>query len=73
MVEEHENGHVTIMLPWSPTPFAGSIKIVSRDRIELLDTKLGEFTEVLSHWGVGVHDLLSKGDTAAHPAKDHPQ
>jgi len=60
VIEDHTDGHVTIMLPWSPTPFAGSVKIVHRDRIEMLDTNLADFTRVLSHWGVGTHELLVK-------------
>jgi len=60
LVEDHGNGRATIMIPWSPTPFAGSIKIVERQQIELLDTNLGDFTMVLSHWGVGTRQLISK-------------
>ena len=59
-VEEHEGGYMTVLVPWSPTPFAGSVKIVSRENVELLDVKLMEFTEALSHWGVGVNTLLGK-------------
>jgi hypothetical protein len=40
----------------APASFAGSLKIMSRDRIELLDSNLGDTSRVLSHWGVG--DLL---------------
>jgi hypothetical protein len=60
VVEEHEGGYVTILVPWSPTPFAGSVKIVFQENVELLDVKLMEFTEALSHWGVGVHTLMGK-------------
>ena len=63
VIEDHGDGQLTLLLPWSPTAFAGSVKIVNQDRIELLDTNLGEFTKVLSHWGVGVRDLLGKGAT----------
>lgn len=69
VVEELSGGYMTILVPWSPTPFAGSVKIVPRDRIELLDTKLMEFTEALSHWGVGVNTLLSKVQNDVTPAK----
>jgi len=61
LVEDHGNGRATIMSPWSPTPFAGSIKIVDRDRVELLDTNLSDFTMVLSHWGVGTRKLIVGG------------
>lgn len=60
VIEEHGDGQLTVLLPWSPTAFAGSVKIVNQDRVELVDTNLGEFTRVLGHWGVGVRDLLGK-------------
>lgn len=61
LIEDHSDGQMTVLVPWSPAAFAGSVKIVNQDRIELVDTNLGEFTRVLSHWGVGVRDLLGKG------------
>jgi len=61
VIEDHGDGQLTVLVPWSPTAFAGFVKIVSQDRIELVDTNLGEFTKVLGHWGVGVRDLLGKG------------
>jgi uncharacterized membrane protein len=46
------------MLPWAPTPFAGSIKIVPKDRVEPLAINMGQLTEALGHWGIGAKDLL---------------
>jgi uncharacterized membrane protein len=63
VIEDHGDGQATVMIPWSPAAFAGSVKIVNQDRIELLDTNLGDFSRVLSHWGVGVRDMLGKGRT----------
>lgn len=62
LIEEHDDGQVTIMLPWAPTPLSGSVKIVRKEQIELLDATLGDVTRVLSHWGVGAKSLL--GPTA---------
>lgn len=60
VVEDHNDGNVTILLPWAPTPFAGTVKIVKREQVEALDVNLGEFTKIVSQWGVGVRDLLVK-------------
>ena len=60
LIEEDGKGQVTILVPWAPASFAGSLKILSRDRIELLDTNLGDTSRVLGHWGVGTFDLLEK-------------
>ncbi len=63
VIEDHGDGQVTVLVPWSPASFAGSLKIVDRDRVELLDIDLGEFTKVLSQWGVGVRELLDESET----------
>jgi uncharacterized membrane protein len=60
IVEKHDDGNMTILVPWSPTPFAGSIKIVTKDRVEPLSISMGKLTEVLSQWGVGSKDLIMR-------------
>ena len=59
IVEEHDDGNLTIMVPWSPTPFAGSIKIEPKDRVEPLSVSMAKLTEVLSQWGIGAKNLLA--------------
>ncbi|MGB3647716.1 MAG: DUF502 domain-containing protein [Desulfobulbales bacterium] len=60
IVEDHGDGNLTVMLPWAPTPFAGSVKIVPQDRVEPLTVGMGQLTETLSHWGIGAKDLLGE-------------
>jgi uncharacterized membrane protein len=60
LIENDGKGQVTVLVPWAPASFAGSLKIMSRDRIELLDSNLGDTSRVLSHWGVGTFELLDK-------------
>jgi uncharacterized membrane protein len=64
IIEDHGDGNLTIMLPWAPTPFAGVIKIVPKDRVEPLAVSLTKMTEALSHWGIGAQALVAgKPDT----------
>jgi len=63
VIEDHGDGQVTVLIPWAPASFAGSVKIMGGARIEMLDASLGDTSRVLSHWGVGVRDLLGKGET----------
>jgi len=63
VVEDHNDGNATVLVPLAPMPFTGSLKIVNRERIETLDVNLGDFTKVLSHWGVGVLDMSQKRST----------
>ena len=63
LVEEHINNKATILLPWAPATFTGSVIFTDRDKVTLLDTDLGEFTKVIGHWGVGAGDLLTRKKT----------
>jgi len=58
VIEDHGDGHSTVLLPWAPAAFAGSVKIVDRDRVKVLEANLGDVSRVLGHWGVDVRDLL---------------
>jgi len=60
LIEEDGEGQATVLVPWAPASFAGSLKIMSRERIELLDSNLADTSKVLSHWGVGTFELLDK-------------
>ena len=60
VIEDHGDGHLTVLVPWAPTAFSGSVKVVSRDRVEMLDANLGDVSKVLSLWGMGTRDLTGK-------------
>ena len=59
VIEDHGDGQLTVLVPWAPASFAGSVKIIGSDRIEMLDASLGNVSRALSHWGVGVCELLT--------------
>jgi uncharacterized membrane protein len=69
IIEDHGDGQLTVLVPWSPTAFAGSVKIVSDNMVELMDSNLGDVSRVLSYWGVGVRDLLGKGSSVVDTPK----
>ena len=60
LIEDLGNGFATVMLPRAPTPMTGSIKMVPMTQVEILDVSLGEFTAVISHWGIGSKELIVK-------------
>jgi len=60
VIEDYGEDHLTVLLPWAPAAFAGSVKIVDRKRVELLDANLGDVSKVMSHWGAGARALLGK-------------
>jgi uncharacterized membrane protein len=60
VIEDHGNGKLTVMLPWAPAAFAGSIKIVDASKVEIVDSNIGEYSKILSHWGIGLPQVLNK-------------
>ena len=60
VIEDHGDGHLTVLVPWAPTAFSGSVKVVDQDRVEMLDANLGDVSKVLSLWGMGTRDLMGK-------------
>ena len=66
VIEDRGDGPLTVLIPWSPTPFAGALKVVDRERVEMVDASLGDFSKVLSYWGVGLGDVLDKKTVNRH-------
>ena len=60
VIEKHKDGRATVLLPWSPASFAGSIKVVQQSDLEYLSCSLDEFSRSLSQIGVGVENCLTR-------------
>jgi len=58
LIEDHNDGWATVMVPRAPTPMSGQVKIVPITQVEILDARFGDVTRVISHWGVGAGELL---------------
>jgi uncharacterized membrane protein len=59
VMEEHEDGMATVLLPWSPASFAGSIKVVPRSSLQYLGCSVDEYSRSISFMGVGIAECLS--------------
>jgi len=60
VIEKHKDGRATVLLPWSPASFAGSIKVVQQSDLEFLSCSLDDFSRSLSQIGVGVEGCLTQ-------------
>ena len=58
IIEDRGRPRVVVMIPWAPTAFAGSVKLVKRERVHRLDVTLDEFSLSLTHLGTGMSELL---------------
>jgi uncharacterized membrane protein len=72
VVENRGEGLSVVMCPWSPTPFAGSVKVVQSDRLELLPVTLDEFSLALTHFGLGMSDVIQKKVESGRPEPGNP-
>jgi uncharacterized membrane protein len=59
IVEELEDGRFTVFVPSVPTPFAGAVYILSRERVHLLDVPFTQAVKSVSRWGSGSKDLVA--------------
>ena len=53
IVEEHADGKYTVFVPSVPTPAAGTVYILERSRVHLVDVPSRRRCQVISKWGAG--------------------
>jgi uncharacterized membrane protein len=59
IVEELDDGRFTVFVPSVPTPFAGAVYILGRERVHLVDIPFTEAIKSVSRWGSGSKDLVA--------------
>lgn len=62
VIGEHGKDKLVIMQPWTPTPFAGNIRVVLRSQVDMVPVTLDEYSLALTHFGMGLTEALQKGD-----------
>jgi uncharacterized membrane protein len=58
IIEDQGRPLIVMMVPWSPTVFAGVVKLVPRERVHELPLTLDEFSLSLSNYGLGLSKIL---------------
>ena len=59
IIEELENGSLTVFVPSVPTPLAGAVYILSRERVHPLDVPFAQAIKSVSRWGAGSKELVA--------------
>ena len=62
VIGEHGKDMLVVMQPWTPTPFAGSVRVVPRCQVDLVPVTLDEYSLALTHFGLGLSEALQKRD-----------
>jgi uncharacterized membrane protein len=63
VIEEFEDGRYTVFVPSIPTPFAGPVYVLDRQRVHPVDAPFTDAIRVISRWGSGAKNLVC-GDGA---------
>lgn len=58
LIESISDEEAAALFPMSPTPMAGFVKIISLDRVTLLDASMLEVFDILTVWGVGTQKCI---------------
>ena len=59
IIEELEDGRFTVFVPSVPTPFAGAVYVLSRERVHPLDIPFTQALQSVSRWGSGSKELVA--------------
>ena len=59
VIEELADGRCTVFVPSVPTPMAGAIYVLVRERVHLVDVKFTQAVKTISRWGAGMGELVA--------------
>ncbi len=59
IIEELDDGRFTVFVPSVPTPLAGAVYILSRERVHPLDIPFTQAIRAVSRWGSGSKELVA--------------
>ena len=68
IIEELDDGRLTVFVPSVPTPLAGAVYVLARERVHLLDVPFTQAIRSISRWGSGSKELVA----AMRQADRHP-
>jgi uncharacterized membrane protein len=59
IIEKFDDGRFTVFVPAAPTPFSGSIYILTPERVHPVDVPFTHAVKTLSRWGYGSKELVA--------------
>jgi uncharacterized membrane protein len=59
IIEELADGRYTVFVPSVPTPLAGAVYILTRERVHPLSVGFGQAFKTVSRWGAGSKELVA--------------
>jgi uncharacterized membrane protein len=59
IVEEHDDGQLTVFVPAIPTPTVGAVYIMPASRVHRLNVPITTMVQCVTRWGAGSKELLA--------------
>ena len=59
IIEELDDDRFTVFVPSVPTPLAGAVYVLGRERVHILDIPFTQAISTISRWGSGSKDLVA--------------
>jgi uncharacterized membrane protein len=59
IIEDFDDGRYAVFVPSVPTPLAGAVYILERNRVHPIDVPFTKALSVISHWGQGSKELIA--------------
>jgi uncharacterized membrane protein len=69
IIEELDDGRFTVFVPSVPTPFAGAVYVLARDRVHIVDIPFAKAISTITRWGSGSKDLVAAMQVTARTLK----
>ena len=60
VMEENENGLLTVFVPSAPVLTVGTVYLVERERVTILDEGAIALTDCISKWGIGAQKMIER-------------
>ena len=60
IVEALDDGRYTVFVPSIPTPFAGTVYVLTPERVHKVDVPFAQAVRTISQWGSGSKELVAK-------------
>jgi len=68
IIEELDDGRFTVFVPSVPTPFAGAVYVLSRERVHVVDVPFTQAVRSVSRWGSGSREMVAAMRKGPAPA-----
>ena len=70
IIEELDDGRFTVFVPSVPTPLAGAVYVLRRERVHILEIPFTQAMRSISRWGSGSKDLVAAMRTGVPSLED---